>query len=167
MSTPHEDRRGHITVDSSLHGQFILMALFHAVAVGVCVGIPILAMTRSMEVLLVGRNPQIVELWGQWEFYLFLALGVYALVATGAWSVALVWRSHRMAGPVVRFTAFVHAVAAGDLTARIHVREKDEMQALANALNGMAESLEQREQTAGDISSLSCAEPHQTQVPLV
>jgi len=143
-----EDRRGQIVVKPGLPREIAAMALFHAVSVAVCVGVPLYAMTRAAETLLAGRSPQLIALWDRWQFYLFMSVGVYVLVATAAWLLVTVWRSHRLAGPLVRMTAFVHGLAAGDYGSRIHLRDRDEIHALAEALNEVAESLERRSRGA-------------------
>jgi hypothetical protein len=46
---------------------------------------------------------------------------------------------------LVKITRFIHQFATGNFADRIQLREKDQLQALANALNGMAASLAERD----------------------
>lgn len=83
--------------------------------------------------------------------------------------IALVWRasilsSHRIAGPVYVFARQIKAVGAGDLTARINLRDKDRfkeeaaemngaldaLQARVDAIKSLAEELQAMQQSGGD-----------------
>ena len=83
--------------------------------------------------------------------------------------IALVWRgsilsSHRIAGPVYVFARQIRAVGAGDLTARINLRDKDQfmeeaaeinagldaLQARVESIKNLAAELEGMQETGGD-----------------
>jgi methyl-accepting chemotaxis protein len=63
--------------------------------------------------------------------------------------IAAVWRasilsSHRIAGPVYVFKRQIMAVGAGDLTARIHLRDKDKFKEEAAEINAALDQLQAR-----------------------
>ena len=146
MHTPSgEDRRGLLIIDPRLPRRVLKVFAFHLLGVGLCIGLPLFAMMRAVDVMVDDRSQRVIALFDRWQTYLFIALGVYVLVATAGWLMASLWRTHRTAGPIVRLTRFVHDLSAGKFTARIMLRERDELQALADGLNGLAESLEARD----------------------
>lgn len=49
--------------------------------------------------------------------------------------------SHKIAGPIYRFEQDIHRIASGNLKNQIHVRNGDQFQEMATALNTMIESL--------------------------
>ncbi len=49
--------------------------------------------------------------------------------------------SHRIAGPMFRFEQDIKKIADGDLSVRIHLRQKDQFEEMAKAFNEMASSL--------------------------
>jgi len=51
-----------------------------------------------------------------------------------------IFLSHRIAGPIFRMEKVLNNIAAGDLTQKIVLREKDEMINLANGINTVTES---------------------------
>lgn len=73
-----------------------------------------------------------------------------AMIAYVASLLLLVfWATHRFFGPLVTISRFVDAIVAGDYTARVQVRKHDELQDLAQKLNEMATSLEERHGQSG------------------
>ena len=56
----------------------------------------------------------------------------------------VVRRTHRMYGPIASIMRFVNEMKRGNYAVRIHVREKDDFQALVGRLNELAEILLKR-----------------------
>ncbi|MGB2705394.1 MAG: HAMP domain-containing protein [Candidatus Omnitrophota bacterium] len=50
--------------------------------------------------------------------------------------------SHRIAGPVFRMIRFLGNVTSGDYSQRLHLRKKDELKDLAEAINRLVDKLE-------------------------
>jgi methyl-accepting chemotaxis protein len=77
-----------------------------------------------------------------------LTVGTASIVAVFELMViAVVWRasilsSHRIAGPVYVFTRQIKAVGAGDLTARIRLRDKDRFKVEAAEMNAALDDLQ-------------------------
>jgi len=74
---------------------------------------------------------------------LVTALGVGAVLLGHV--TLVVWlgltASHRVAGPAYRFTQAMNKVAAGDMSVRIRLREKDQLIDVADAFNRMMDAL--------------------------
>ncbi|MFC1504844.1 HAMP domain-containing protein [Spirochaetota bacterium] len=56
-------------------------------------------------------------------------------------SIVFLFITHRIVGPIYRFKKTLNSMKDGDMSVRVILREKDEMQDLADAFNGMAISL--------------------------
>ncbi|MCK5683653.1 HAMP domain-containing protein [bacterium] len=56
-------------------------------------------------------------------------------------SIASIFVSHKIAGPVYRFSQNAKSIAEGDLSTKIHLRKGDELNELANVFNGMTDNL--------------------------
>lgn len=52
--------------------------------------------------------------------------------------------SHKIAGPMFRFEKDIQRVAQGDLKSRIYIRKGDQLEEMANSLNSMIDSLNQK-----------------------
>ena len=85
-----------------------------------------------------------------------LLLAGAALVVLGGLSWVI---SRSILRPIRRTSDVLHAVAAGDLTARIEIESRDELAQMAEALNGalsvLAEALSQIGQHSGSLASAS------------
>jgi signal transduction histidine kinase len=56
----------------------------------------------------------------------------------------VVWRTHKMYGPMVSIARFLGELKKGNYAVRIHIREKDDFQSLVMDLNDLAEKLHLR-----------------------
>lgn len=69
------------------------------------------------------------------------------LVATALVSLACIaivlFISHRIAGPLYRFEKSLEQISGGDLTVKTHLRQNDEMKALAGSLDEFAAKLKE------------------------
>jgi two-component system OmpR family sensor kinase/two-component system sensor histidine kinase BaeS len=73
------------------------------------------------------------------------AATIAALLAIGFALVLALLLAYRLVRPVKELTLAAEKVAAGDLSQRVPVRGKDELAALGNAFNQMADSIQQAE----------------------
>ncbi|MDH3215801.1 MAG: HAMP domain-containing protein [Candidatus Krumholzibacteria bacterium] len=139
------DRRRKIVVDRQFQVRATLIGMIYIVAVAVCLSLPLVNTMRSIGVLLEGRSQDLVTFYRTQQTYTILSLALFFVGILGAWTVFMLWRTHKIAGPLVKITRHVHQFATGNFTERIRLREKDQLQALANTLNDMASSLEERD----------------------
>jgi methyl-accepting chemotaxis protein len=72
------------------------------------------------------------------------ATAVTAVVYVVCTGFLALWVSHKLAGPLYRLKKSTQAVAEGDLTHRVYLREKDEMGDLREDFNAMLESLHKK-----------------------
>jgi methyl-accepting chemotaxis protein len=68
-----------------------------------------------------------------------------ALIALASVGITL-FVSHRIAGPLFRFEKDLKDIGKGDLTKRVSLRRKDQMMAIAKAMNEMAGGLQKKVQ---------------------
>jgi len=71
-----------------------------------------------------------------------LYINIFTLVViTLATVVAVLFISHKIAGPMFRFEKELEEIGQGDLTKKIHLRKKDQITDMAESLNRMTASL--------------------------
>lgn len=68
---------------------------------------------------------------------------ITALVLAGVIFITVIY-SHRVVGPLVGIKRVVKAVTNGDLTQSVHIRQKDAIQPMAEALNTLIASYQQK-----------------------
>jgi methyl-accepting chemotaxis protein len=68
---------------------------------------------------------------------------VTALILAGVIFTTVIY-SHRVVGPLIGIKRVVNAVSAGDLTQTVHIRQKDAIQPMADALNTLITSYRQK-----------------------
>ncbi len=74
-----------------------------------------------------------------------LIIGILVAVGVGlAGMVVFVLLSHRIAGPLYRVQKALHEIGQGDLTHRIRLRENDQLDELAQALNQFAQRMDEK-----------------------
>ena len=97
-----------------------------------------------------------------------LALAIVEIILIGGIWYASLKASHRIAGPVYVFAREFAKLGAGDLTARVNLRDKDMFRPEANQINqsiaalstrivaakGLTEQLQQTHAQGGDVSPL-------------
>jgi len=76
---------------------------------------------------------------------LYQRTGILAIVCIGGSLLASVFVARRLVRPMVRLQAVVGRIAEGDLSARASIRSAQEIEALAQSFNSMADSLMQRD----------------------
>ena len=75
--------------------------------------------------------------------YLIIAALVSAITA-GAGTLVFILFSHRIAGPAYRLHKSLNEIAAGNLTGQIRLRKKDELVDLAQAVNLVSQTFNQK-----------------------
>ena len=72
------------------------------------------------------------------------SLVVILLIAFGLTGILFLFISHRIAGPIYHLERVMGQMGRGDLSIRIHLRDKDEFKDTADHFNTMAEKLEDK-----------------------
>jgi methyl-accepting chemotaxis protein len=140
-------RRRRILIDPKFQIAPTLVGLGFIVAVAVFLALPLLETMRSVDVLLEGQSEGLVRYYKTQQTSTVVSILLFLGGVVGLWTASMLWRTHRIAGPIVKITRHVHQYATGNFSSRIQLRERDQMQGLAKAINGMAESLQDRDQT--------------------
>lgn len=58
--------------------------------------------------------------------------------------VAMIYISHRFAGPIFRFQAVLEKIEGGDLTTRCKLRERDQFRELENGISALVQSMDEK-----------------------
>lgn len=69
-----------------------------------------------------------------------ITLGLITIVTI----VLTLLASHRLAGPMYRFQKEIETIGAGNLTQKIQLRNKDQLESLANSLDSMRQALREK-----------------------
>lgn len=139
-------RRRKIVVDKKFQVGTTVVGLVYIAAVSVFLTVPLFEMMKHVDVLLGNHSDELAAFYKAQQrsttaSFILLMFGVL-----GGWTVFSLWRTHKIAGPLVKITRYVHQFATGNFKDRIVLRTGDQMQALARALNDMAQSLQERDQ---------------------
>jgi HAMP domain-containing protein len=150
--------RRRLVIDRNYRVREVIAGIVYTMIVAGVVAIPLLQISLSMDVLTrddVSGAPYRAE-----RVQAIAALGVLLLVLVCVWVIFTALRSHAVAGPLVRITRHIHDLSAGRLDARLNLRSRDEMQALANAMNRMTDGLQERDDTikAGILTQIQLAQ---------
>ena len=86
---------------------------------------------------------RLVSIFNMVNIRLAINLIFVAMLCVGIGIIA----SHRIAGPIDRMVRFMNAIADGDYSKRLTLRDKDELQDLANAMNKLADRLEKEKKS--------------------
>lgn len=134
------NRRKQFYIKNSVQGKYVLLTILLLVSYTIILlgsiflphflvlssDIPINQKTEAANVLLILHS----NIW--------LPIAVL-IVVCGIYSIFL---THRIAGPIFAFNRMAKTIAAGDLTIRTRLREKDEFKDLGSSFNLMADNLE-------------------------
>ena len=80
----------------------------------------------------------LVQIFRSVNMRLFITMIFVTMLCVGIGIIA----SHRIAGPVFRMIRFLGNVTGGDYSQRLHLRKKDELKDLAEAINKLVDKLE-------------------------
>ncbi|MGH2384762.1 MAG: sensor histidine kinase [Candidatus Limnocylindria bacterium] len=125
-----------------LIGVWVLLALVMAVVMFIAV--ERFGSAQVMELAMEAGASE-TEAQAMFDQYIGQVLILGALVGLVLGALAAWWLLRRILRPLERLTDASHAIAAGDLTARVPAAPDPELQRLADAFNQMAGSLERAE----------------------
>jgi methyl-accepting chemotaxis protein len=139
-------RRTRIVVDKGFQIRTTLGGIVYILAVAVFLGFPLVEMMGHIDTLLQGRPEDLATFYKTQKAFTIASTALFVVGILGAWTVFSLWRTHKIAGPLVKITRYVHQFATGNFGDRIVLRDRDQLQALATALNNMARSLQERDE---------------------
>ncbi len=139
-------RRRTIVVDRKFQVGTTVAGLIYIAAVAIFLTVPLFEMMKHVDVLLGSHSDELVAFYKAQQKSTTISFILFMVGILGGWTVFSLWRTHKIAGPLVKITRYVHQFATGNFKDRIELRTGDQMQALARALNDMAGSLEERDE---------------------
>lgn len=102
---------------------------------------------HSQGTLTAGYTGSEVKLLQTGAFFLptlLLSTTVIVIVAVAVGLIVMILFSHRIAGPLFRFERILTELYNGDLTLRFKLRENDQFKDLAERINGLSETMDQK-----------------------
>ena len=150
MHFTRKGRRSKIIVDKRFQWQDTLVGLTYILGIGLFVAIPFVYLLRATDGLLAGQSEDLISSFNKIQTVTAVAGGIFALLLAGVWIQFSLRRSHKIAGPIINIIKTIDEFARGNFSAFLILRKKDELQAVAVALNSMAERLRAREQTLNE-----------------
>ena len=143
-------RRRKVIVDKEFQWKSTIIGLIYIMSIAIFVAIPFVYLLKATDGLLSGYSEELTGSFAQLQTITMVAGSLFIILMAAAWIRFSLKRSHRIAGPIINFKRVIDEFAKGNFAARIKLREKDELQAVADALNSMAENLRAREQTLNE-----------------
>lgn len=93
-----------------------------------------------------GLDEEIMKVARESMLTTFSLMGVLALILGIASVIFGIKWTHRIFGPIVPIRAHIEHLKAGNYSARVHLRDGDELLEIRDALNELAEDLEKKYQ---------------------
>jgi methyl-accepting chemotaxis protein len=127
-------RRRKLWVDPRVQSA-LLKELVVTLVVGAVLGVAFGHVLSELDVIAV-HGGDWTERLAAWAY--IAAMGI---TSAGIVFVVGVFHSHRVAGPAIKVSRHVGAIARGDLRELIQLRERDHLERVANAVNGIVKRL--------------------------
>jgi methyl-accepting chemotaxis protein len=140
-------RRRKLVVDRRFQYGTTILGIAYIVAIAVFITVPLLELMQQIDTLAEGQGEELAHFYKSQQRYTFASVALFFFGIMGAWTAFSLWRTHKVAGPLVKITRYVHQFATGNFDDHIVLRDKDQLRALASALNDMATSLGERDRT--------------------
>ncbi|MEA3489423.1 MAG: HAMP domain-containing protein [Candidatus Omnitrophota bacterium] len=137
-----ENRRHIYFIKKKFQRNFILKFCGLIVIGAVISGSIIYAMSISTVTTTFENSRLIMKSTADFILPAVLLASVVMIVLIGLATIAAtLFTSHRIAGPLYRLEKDIEEITSGNLKKRFHLRKTDEIKALAESLNNMAETL--------------------------
>ena len=153
MSPSPQNPRRQVYIQGSFQRQFVLQ--FCGVVFIGCALFGVILYYYSSHTLTTAFSHSRLHVMSTAEFLLpalgLTALTVSALVAAATALRVLIF-SHRIAGPLYRLEKTVQAMGQGDLSMRVHLRNRDELKGFAQSLDKAVADLRRRIQEVSESS---------------
>jgi nitrogen fixation/metabolism regulation signal transduction histidine kinase len=148
MSLESNQRRI-IVVDPKLQFRFLILPLIVTITTAACLLALFVVQAQSLKGF-ASDDAGLVKEIGRVQIMAAVVVTAVLLFHVGM----IVWlglhASHKLAGPVYKLKKTMADVAAGNDSARIHLRDGDQLGELAEAFNEMMDALEDRKKNQAD-----------------
>ena len=138
-------RRRTLIVDKSFQFKATLIGVIYIMATAVCLALPAFYLMRLMRILLATSTGEMAAVYRNQQNYTVVAVVGFLIGLIALWTYFTLWRTQRIAGPLIKISRYIHDFSTGNFSGRIQLRSGDHMHALADSLNSMASSLEERD----------------------
>ena len=150
MFLKSKQRRSKIIVDKRFQWRATLIGLFYILSIALFTAIPFVYLLEATDGLLAGYSEELTGSFARLQTVTAMAAGLFLVLISGAWIQFSLRRSHKIAGPVVNIARIIDEFSKGNFSATVTLRKQDELQAVAAALNRMADKLQARERTLNE-----------------
>jgi methyl-accepting chemotaxis protein len=136
------DRRRQIVVDKGFQYRYTLIGALYIGVIAVVLALPFIPLLKTLHSLIDGAPELLTKAVARQEKFALLSFGLSILALSSAWIYSTILRSHKIAGPAYKLGMFMDGISREKLHERVRLRPDDELQSVAEALNGMLERLE-------------------------
>lgn len=150
-------KRRNVFIKKAFQGRLILGGFAVILLSGLCSALLIYWITGS-DLLAQSQSAHlnIMTAWQRLGISILIGNMVSILIAGAVAAISVLYASHKIAGPLYRFESLCEQIGNGQLDGVAHLREKDQLQALAQAFTRMLVKLRhQRKQRAELIDTLN------------
>ena len=141
-------RRRQYLIDKKYQFRFVLSGAVYIAAIVVCLSLPFMPLINSLNALLLDVPPEVSHMVRRQQNWVILTFVLCSVWLITAWIIFAILRTHKIAGPVYNIVQLSKRVTAGDVNARVRLRNGDDLQLVAKGINDMLDSLQKREETA-------------------
>ncbi|MDZ4165696.1 MAG: methyl-accepting chemotaxis protein [Smithellaceae bacterium] len=137
--------RRHYYIDKKFQSAFAVK--FLVIVALAAIAFLALFLYNSQGTITAGYTGSEVRLLQTGAFFLptlLLSTSVIIIVSVAVGLIVMILFSHRIAGPLFRFEKILTELYNGDLTLRFKLREKDQFKELAERINGLSETMDQK-----------------------
>ena len=127
MKALSSGRRNRFIVDKHYQWRTTLIGVLYILAVGFFVAFPFAYLMRATNGLLAGYHVDLTNSFNNLQRLTLISGLFFLLSIVAAWTYFSLRRSHRVAGPVVNIARMVDEFAKGNYSARVKLREHDEL----------------------------------------
>ncbi len=145
MEARKNARRRRLFVDKPFQLRTTLIGIVYIMATAFCLSLPAFYLMRLMRILLATSTGEMAAVYRTHQTYTMLALIGFLIGLIALWTIFTLWRTQRIAGPLVKITRHIHDFSTGNFSDRIRLRSGDYLKSLTDSLNSMADSLEERD----------------------
>ncbi len=146
MNFSRGERRTNIIVNKSYQWRMTLIGVVYILATAIFLSIPFVYLVRAMNGMLPGNSPELIKSFGNLLHAAIFSGCVFIVSITAAWIYFSLKRSHKVVGPIVNIARIIDEFSKGNFSKSVTLRQEDELQEVAQALNNMAKNLIAREQ---------------------
>jgi methyl-accepting chemotaxis protein len=141
-TSPSRIRRKNYFIDKKFQGTFILKFCMLVAATGLFIMVVLYSLANKAATVSFINSRVVVQTTADFLFPVLVQTFVIATVLVGIATIFItLFISHRIAGPAYRFKKTLADLSGGNFSENCHLRRKDSLQDVADALNYMMSSV--------------------------